>query len=149
MRSFIGLVAVSVGACTNGLTGPAKEHHFKISESGSAYVSDVARYETLAQKSLKRGQKYRITEMGDRASAPYFVVLDITQFVGGKKGDVSEGSLIYVKDGSAEYDCSKWMTDRKISESDEDTPVVSCNFKLVGVLPVPEGATLQKEQSSS
>ena len=57
--------------------------------------------------------------------------------------------MIYVEDGAAEYDCSKWMMDRKLSESDEDTPVVSCNFKFLGVLPIPELATVQKEQSNS
>jgi hypothetical protein len=150
MRTCIGLAVACLSACSNGLPNIAsKEHHFKISESGSAYISDVNRYESLGQKSLTRGQIYRISELGDRTTAPFFLVANITQYVGGKKGDVKQGAMLYVEDGTSEYDCSKFMTDRKLSESDEDTPVVSCNFKLIGVLPVPETATVQKDQPTS
>ncbi len=150
MRIYILCAAMALASCSNNfMTTAPKEHHFKIGESGGAYVSDISRYESLGQKSLKRGQKYRISEIGERRDAPYFLIANITQYVGGKKGDVSEGHMIYVEDGSAEYDCSKWMMDRKLSESDEDTPVVSCNFKFLGVLPITETATVQKDQSNS
>jgi hypothetical protein len=150
MRIYVGLAAALLSACSNVFPGnSAREHHFKIAESGGAYVSDISRYESLNQKSLKRSQKYRITEEGERSDKPFYLVANITQFVGGKKGDATQGTLLYVEDGSAEYDCSKWLMDRKLSESDEDTPVVSCNFKFVGVMPIPETATVKKEQSDS
>jgi hypothetical protein len=125
--------------------GSGKERHLKIAEEGGPYISDVVRYESLGTKSLKRGQKYRIADQGSDRS-PFYLVADITQFVAGKKGTVSQGTLIYVEDGLAEYDCGEWMSDRKLSESDEDTPVVSCNFKFLGTLPVIQGAVVEKSE---
>jgi hypothetical protein len=150
MRIFVGLTAVLLGACSSGIPGTsAREHQFKIAESGGPYVSNETKFESLGTKTLERGQKYRITEAGGRSSAPYFLVADITQYVGGRKGDVANGAMLFVEDGSAEYDCEKWLSDRRISETEEDTPVVSCNFKFIGVLPIPETATVQKDQSAN
>jgi hypothetical protein len=135
-----------LGACSGGSGVEAdKERHLKIAEAGGPYISDVVRYESIGQKSLKRGQKYRITDQG-RDHSPFYLIADITQFVGGKKGNVFQGTLIYVEDGLAEYDCNEFMSDRKLSESDEDTPVVSCNFKFLGTMPVIQGAVVEKAE---
>jgi hypothetical protein len=150
MRSLTVLGVALLCACSKVIpyTSPI-EHHFKISESGGPYSGDVIKTEILGTKALTRGQKYRISELGERTGTPYFLVANISQYVGGKKGDVRQGAMLYVEDGTSEYDCSKFMTDRKLAESDEDAPVVSCNFKIVGVLPIPEGATIQKDQANS
>ena len=144
MRLRVILSLCLLSSCSTG-NGDGKERHLKIAEEGGPYISNVTKYETLGEKSLTRGQKYRIMDTSSDHS-PFFLVADVTQFVGGKKGDVSEGTPIYVEDGLAEYDCHKWLDDRKISENDEDTPVVSCNFKFVGSVPITQGAVVEKSE---
>jgi hypothetical protein len=144
MRSTMLMTLCILSACS--IRQPTSDQrHLKIAEQGGPYIADVTRYESLGQKSLNRGQKYRISNTSEDRS-PFYLVADVTQIVGGKKGDVSQGALIYIEDGVADYDCHKWLTDRKLSEADEDTPVISCNFKFVGTIPVEQGAVVEKSE---
>jgi hypothetical protein len=146
MRQSAVAFAFFLAACSSeiGISAP-KEQHLKIAEVGGPYISDVVRYESLGQKSLRRGQKYRIAEEGNDHST-FYLIADVTQFVGGKKGTVTPGNLIYIEDGLGDYDCNEFMPDRKLSESDDDTPVVSCNFKFLGTIPVVKGTVVEKAE---
>jgi hypothetical protein len=145
MRRFgLALCSATLAACGNAPgSSSSQPAEYKISEDGSAYVNNVTRYESLGEKSLTRGQKYKIVRLGAPDVGPHFLVANITQYYGNKKGDVGEGTLIFIKDGSASYDCSKIIFDLKLSQSDDDVPNVTCKFEVVGVVPLASGAVLR------
>jgi hypothetical protein len=124
-----------------GTSTPAAE--YKIVDDGGAYVRDITKYESLGEKSLTRGQKYKIVSLAKEVPDAHFLVANITQFYGNKKGDVEDGKLLLVEDGSATYDCSKMIFDLKLADKDDDVPNVTCKFELVGTLPFASKATLR------
>jgi len=140
------LLCAGLAACNNALvssnSAPAE---YKITEDGGAYVSDVNTYESLDEKTAYRGQKYKIVSLAGGDAPPHFLVVNITQYYGNKKGDEDDGNLIFIKDGSATYDCRKFLTDLKASVSNDDIPNVTCKFEVVGTLPLASKAVLKKD----
>jgi hypothetical protein len=136
-------VMLSLSACDNMPGTKTPPAQYKITEDGSAYVKDTYRFESLDQKSLTRGQKYKIISLAGGDKPPHFLVANITQYYGNKKGEVDDGKLLFIKDGSATYDCSKYLTDLKLSLPDDDVPNVTCKFEVVGTLPLASKAVLR------
>ena len=118
---------------------------YKITEDGGAYVSDVSTYESIGQKTATRGQKYKIVSLAGVGAPTHFLVANITQYYGNKKGDESEGELLFIKDGSATYDCKKFITDLKTTVSNDDIPNVTCKFEVIGTIPLASKAALKND----
>jgi hypothetical protein len=136
----VGLLVSSCGSLTGRTDKPAE---YKITEDGGAYVSDVSSYESLGIKSAARGQKYKITDLAGGTTPPHFLVVNITQYYGNKKGDEADGAMLFIKDGSSSYDCKKYLSDIKISVSNDDIPNVTCKFEVVGNLALASKAALK------
>ena len=147
-RRVIGVVllcsaTLAIAGCGNlAASENSSPAQYKITEDGGAYVSDVTAYESLGDKSATRGQKYKIVSLTGAESPPHFLVVNITQYYGNRKGDEADGQLIFVSDGSATYDCKKFISDIKLTVSNDDIPNVTCKFELVGTLPLASKAVL-------
>jgi hypothetical protein len=143
-KMTLALCGAALAACSNTLgSSSSAPAEYKIAEEGGAYVSDVATFESLGEKSATRGQKYKIVSLTGGATPPHYLVANITQYYGNKKGDEADGQLIFIKDGSATYDCKKYLTDLKISVANDDIPNVTCKFEVVGTLPLAQRAALK------
>lgn len=146
MRKVWSVLACgTLAACSNGLTSSssAAPAEYKITEDGGAYVTDVNTYESIGEKTATRGQKYKIISLAGGNTPTHFLVVNITQYYGNKKGDESDGQLIFVRDRSATYDCKKYLSDLKISVSNDDIPNVTCKFEVIGTLPLASKAVLK------
>jgi hypothetical protein len=140
------LACCIIAGCNNGqISSSSRPAEYKIVEDGSAYVSDVSTFESLGEKTATRGQKYKIISMAGGDAPPHFLVVNMTQYYGNKKGDETDGQLIFIKDGSATYDCKKFLGDLKVSVSNDDIPNVTCKFEVVGTLPLASKAVLKND----
>lgn len=146
LTGLLSMIVFAAGCTDQTLSGSSATTEYKIAEDGSPYTRDETEYESLEEKSLVKGQRYKIIVRQEKMKAPHFLVVNITKLSNGKKEDVYDGSMLYVSDGVASFDCNKMIFDLRISTKESEIPSITCKFEPIGVVALAQKAVVANDQ---
>jgi hypothetical protein len=148
VRNRLLVATLLLSACDRHNGSDPSEYTYKITEDGTAQISDVHVYESIENKLLTKTVSYKIVAQGTNAQRFHLLITSITKFVGKKKVSADPSVLLPIVDGSYTYKCSYYY-DVKSTIPDDDLADPVCDIRPLGVLVPSAKATKVKARQET